>query len=230
MLLLRRASPQVLSYLNAENNYTAAVLAPTANLTAELYAEMAGRIPASDVSDPPQRYKGFYYYEYRVPGGQFMVKARCAGEPNSCDPQGPAWRGHHGVLTGRAAARQAMDARRGCTGRTQPAKQGRSGPPVPPRGKHLLASSGLTPRCAELHAYFSCAETMLLRRRVVPAGAPAASENDEMDVSQPEQVILDPNAMAKASNNPYFELGAWMVRMTRSCRDRHDSIGLWRGP
>ena len=80
-LLLRRTNPQVLSYLAAENNYTAAVLAPMANLTAELYAEMAGRIPASDVSDPPQRYKGFYYYEYRVPGGQFMVKARCGALP-----------------------------------------------------------------------------------------------------------------------------------------------------
>ena len=51
-----------------------------------------------------------------------------------------------------------------------------------------------------------------LRRRVVPAGAPAASENDEMDVGQPEQVILDPNAMAKAVGGTYFELGGWTVR------------------
>ena len=72
-----RTNQQVLNYLHAENAYTAAVLAPMVNLTEELYAEMAGRIPASDVSDPPQRYNGFYYYEYRVPGGQFMVKARC---------------------------------------------------------------------------------------------------------------------------------------------------------
>jgi hypothetical protein len=34
-----------------------------------------------------------------------------------------------------------------------------------------------------------------------------------MDLSQPEQVILDPNAMAKASGSPYFELGSWMVRL-----------------
>ena len=54
---------------------------------------------------------------------------------------------------------------------------------------------------------------MLPRRRVVPAGAPAASENDEMDVGQPEQVILDPNAMAKAAGGTYFELGSWMVRL-----------------
>ena len=67
----------MLNYLHAENAYAEAVLAPMANLTEELYTEMAGRIPASDVSDPPQRYNGFYYYEYRVPGGQFMVKARC---------------------------------------------------------------------------------------------------------------------------------------------------------
>ncbi len=72
-----RTNQQVLNYLHAENAYAAAVLAPMANLTEELYTEMAGRIPASDVSDPPQRYNGFYYYEYRVPGGQFMVKARC---------------------------------------------------------------------------------------------------------------------------------------------------------
>ena len=100
MLLSRRMNPQVLDYLNAENNYTAAVLAPMANLTAELYAEMAGRIPASDVSDPPQRYKGFYYYEYRVPGGQFMVKARCAC--GRCLPMQGVWR--H-CLQGRCSGR-----------------------------------------------------------------------------------------------------------------------------
>ena len=54
---------------------------------------------------------------------------------------------------------------------------------------------------------------LLLSRRVVPTGAPAASETDEMDVSQPEQVILDPNAMAKASGSTYYELGNWMVRL-----------------
>ena len=55
-----------------------------ANLTEKLYVEMAGRIPASDVSDPPQRYNGFYYYEYRVPAGQFMVKARWKLRTNHC--------------------------------------------------------------------------------------------------------------------------------------------------
>ena len=57
-------------------------------------------------------------------------------------------------------------------------------------------------------------ESVLARRRIVPAGAPKASENDEMDTSQPEQVILDPNAMAKAAGSKYFQLGAWVVRGT----------------
>jgi len=99
-VLLHRTNPQVLSHLAAENNYSAAVLAPMANLTAELYAEMAGRIPASDVSDPPQRYKGFYYYEYRVPGGQFMVKARCPSGSTPCGSQHVAWHMHHGPQSG----------------------------------------------------------------------------------------------------------------------------------
>ena len=55
---------------------------------------------------------------------------------------------------------------------------------------------------------------MPLCRRMVPASAPAASEHDEIDNSQPEQVILDPNAMAKAAGGPYFELGGWTVRLT----------------
>ena len=44
-----------------------------------------------------------------------------------------------------------------------------------------------------------------------------------MDSSQPEQVIVDPNAMAKASGSPYFQLGGWMVRLcVESFCHQHD--------
>lgn len=72
-----RTNLQVLKYLESENNYTARVMAPTLNLQEELYAEMSGRIPTSDTPNPPQQEHGYWYYRYRVPGGQYMVLARC---------------------------------------------------------------------------------------------------------------------------------------------------------
>jgi len=68
----------VLNYLEAENNHTAKAMAPTLKLQEELYAEISGRIPTSDTPNPPQQENGYWYYRYRVPGGQYMVLARCA--------------------------------------------------------------------------------------------------------------------------------------------------------
>ena len=65
---------------------------------------------------------------------------------------------------------------------------------------------------------------LALCRRKVPLGTPRPSVNDEMDVSQPEQVILDPNAMSKASGNQYFELGSWMVRLLVECSCRQHLV------
>ena len=39
-----KESPEVIAYLNAENDYTAAVMAPTTELQAKLYAEMLSHI------------------------------------------------------------------------------------------------------------------------------------------------------------------------------------------
>ena len=55
---------------------------------------------------------------------------------------------------------------------------------------------------------------MMLRRRI-PAGAGPPSETDTMDVSQPEQVVLDGNAIAKDANSNFFHLAGHTVR--RAC-------------
>ncbi len=49
----RRTSPEVLAHLEAENNYTTAVMAPTEGLQDALYEEMKARIPPAEVY-PPQ--------------------------------------------------------------------------------------------------------------------------------------------------------------------------------
>lgn len=72
-----RTNPQVLNYLEAENKYTTQVMQPTLKLQEAIYSELAGRIPKSDIPNPPQLANGFWYYSYRVPTGQYMVLARC---------------------------------------------------------------------------------------------------------------------------------------------------------
>lgn len=47
-----RKAPDVITYLNAENDYTAAVMADTEGLQEELYKEMRGRIQEADQSVP----------------------------------------------------------------------------------------------------------------------------------------------------------------------------------
>ena len=54
-------SPEVLAYLNSENAYKDAVLAPTQTLQDKLYAEIVGRIKHDD-SRPPTLHRGHWYY------------------------------------------------------------------------------------------------------------------------------------------------------------------------
>ena len=53
--LCERDSPEVLDYLRAENAYTEAALAPTAELRDELFTEIVGRIQETDVTAPVRR-------------------------------------------------------------------------------------------------------------------------------------------------------------------------------
>jgi len=56
-----REDPAVIAYLEAENEYTHAVLAHTEGLQESLYQEIVGRIKQDDDSVPYKKEKYFYY-------------------------------------------------------------------------------------------------------------------------------------------------------------------------
>jgi oligopeptidase B len=70
-------SPELLAYLNAENAYTAAVMAPTAELQTKLYAEMLSHIQETDES-VPYRLGDWFYSTRTVKGSQYPIHCRRA--------------------------------------------------------------------------------------------------------------------------------------------------------
>ena len=70
-----KASPETLAYLNAENAYTEAAMAPTAGLQKQLYDEMLSHIKETDES-VPYRMNGFWYYSRTVAGLQYPLHCR----------------------------------------------------------------------------------------------------------------------------------------------------------
>ncbi len=70
-----RKDPEVLAYLEAENQYKEAMLAPLAKLREQIYEEIVARIPAEDATVPAR--KGDYlYYERFEPNKDQPVYAR----------------------------------------------------------------------------------------------------------------------------------------------------------
>lgn len=70
-----KSSPELISYLEAENAYTADVMKPTEELQAKLYAEMLSHIKETDES-VPYRDRGWYYYTRTVEGSQYPIYCR----------------------------------------------------------------------------------------------------------------------------------------------------------
>jgi oligopeptidase B len=87
-----KSSPELLAYLNAENAYTAAVMAPTADLQAKLYDEMLSHIQETDES-VPYRLGDWFYSTRTVEGSQYPIHCRrAAASPNlnsAFDPTQP---------------------------------------------------------------------------------------------------------------------------------------------
>jgi oligopeptidase B len=73
-----REDKAVLAYLNAENAYADAVLAPTRPLQEKLYGEIVGRIKQDDAS-VPYRERGYWYYTRFEAGKDYPIKARRKG-------------------------------------------------------------------------------------------------------------------------------------------------------
>jgi oligopeptidase B len=73
-----KKNPEVISYLEAENAYTAAMTKHTAELQERLYKEMLSRIKQTD-TNVPYRYAGYMYYTRTEEGQQYPVFARRKG-------------------------------------------------------------------------------------------------------------------------------------------------------
>lgn len=74
----QRAQPEVIDYLQAENAYADAVLAPLGPLQDALYQEIVGRIKQDDAS-VPYRERGWWYYTRFETGKDYPIHARRQG-------------------------------------------------------------------------------------------------------------------------------------------------------
>jgi oligopeptidase B len=72
-----KSSPELLACLNAENAYTAAVMAPTTELQTTLYNEMLSHIQETDES-VPYRLGDWFYSTRTVEGSQYPIHCRRA--------------------------------------------------------------------------------------------------------------------------------------------------------
>jgi oligopeptidase B len=73
-----RKNPEMLAYLNAENAYADAMLAPTKPLQTQLFNEIVSRIKQDD-SSVPVRDRGYWYYIRFEKGADYPILARKLG-------------------------------------------------------------------------------------------------------------------------------------------------------
>ncbi|GGG91366.1 S9 family peptidase [Silvibacterium dinghuense] len=82
--LREKDNPEVIAYLEAENAWTAADLAPTAELQKTLYQEMVSHIKETDVS-VPFRDGSWWYYSRTEQGAQYPIYCRKAALTDDLD-------------------------------------------------------------------------------------------------------------------------------------------------
>ena len=80
--------PEVLQYLQAENAYTAAMMAPLAGLQQKLLNEMRARI-RPDESTPPAYDRGWWTWTEYTPGAEYPHVMRRRGGPQGPDDKAP---------------------------------------------------------------------------------------------------------------------------------------------
>ena len=83
-----KSSPETLAYLSAENAYTEAFMASTADLQKTLYDEMISRIKETDQS-LPYLMNGYFYYIRTVAGLQYPIHCRRTGAGSKFDESRP---------------------------------------------------------------------------------------------------------------------------------------------
>src|SRR5690242_13994197 len=82
--LREKENPEVISYLEAENAYTDAVLKPTEALQEKLYQEMLSRIQQTDLS-VPYALRGYEYFTRTEEGRQYPIHLRRRSGADSRD-------------------------------------------------------------------------------------------------------------------------------------------------
>lgn len=86
--LRQKENPEVAAYLEAENAYAEAVMAPQAALRDELYNEMLSHIQQTDVS-VPYRDGNWWYYTRTEEGKQYAIHCRKRGGEAGPDEHAP---------------------------------------------------------------------------------------------------------------------------------------------
>ncbi|HZQ49581.1 MAG TPA: S9 family peptidase [Candidatus Dormibacteraeota bacterium] len=76
--LRQRANPEVIAYLEAENDFADLVTAPIRDLEEQIYAEIVGRIQQNDTS-PPTCFRGYWHYTRTVEGLEYDIYCRRGG-------------------------------------------------------------------------------------------------------------------------------------------------------
>ncbi|MBL8204991.1 MAG: S9 family peptidase [Blastocatellia bacterium] len=76
--LREKSNPEVITYLKAENDFTEAMMKPTAALQDTLYKEMLARIKETDLSVPYPK-DGYLYYTRTEQGKQYPIYCRKKG-------------------------------------------------------------------------------------------------------------------------------------------------------
>jgi oligopeptidase B len=79
-----KQNPEVTAYLEAENAYAVAVLAPLDGLRGDLYREMLSHVKQTDVS-VPFRDGDWWYYTRTEEGRQYAIHCRTHGSPNATE-------------------------------------------------------------------------------------------------------------------------------------------------
>ena len=73
-----RENPEVIAYLEAENEYLTQVMGHTDDFQDDLFEEMKGRIKKDDAS-APYEWNGFWYYTRYEPDGEYALHCRRPG-------------------------------------------------------------------------------------------------------------------------------------------------------
>ncbi|MBN2433341.1 MAG: S9 family peptidase [Acidobacteria bacterium] len=82
--LNERDNPEVLAYLQSEQQYTEAMLAPVAELQDQLFTEITGRLQPQDES-VPYLFNGYYHYTRYAEGREYPVYCRKAATPDAAE-------------------------------------------------------------------------------------------------------------------------------------------------